>query len=54
MSRSSKLLEQAKNLSDPKRADELMYLAGVYGAEAARLKTDSIAHQRHWPSFRWA
>jgi hypothetical protein len=54
MSRSNKLLEQAKNLSDPRRADELKYLAGVYGAEAARLKTDGIAHQRHWPRFRWA
>jgi hypothetical protein len=54
MSRSNKLIEQANNLSDPRRADELKYLAGVYGAEAARLKTDRIAHQRHWPGFRWA
>jgi hypothetical protein len=54
MSRSNKLLEQAKNVSDPRRADELKYLAGVYGAEAARLKTDRIAHQLHWPPFRWA
>jgi len=54
MSRSNKLLEQANNLSDPRRADELKYLAGVYGAEAARLKTDRIAHQRHWPRFHWA
>lgn len=54
MSRSNKLLEQAKNLNDPRRADELKYLAGVYAAEAARLKTDRIGHQRHWPPFRWA
>ena len=39
MSRSHELLSQARHLSDRNRADELKYLAGVYGAEAARLKT---------------
>jgi hypothetical protein len=39
MSRSHELLVHARNLSDQKHADELKYLAGVYGAEAARLKT---------------
>ncbi len=39
MSRSHELLGKARNLSDKKLADELKYLAGVYGAEAARLKT---------------
>jgi hypothetical protein len=39
MSRSHELLGQARNLSDKTHADELKYLAGVYGAEAARLKT---------------
>jgi hypothetical protein len=38
MSRSHELLGQARNLNDKKYADELKYLAGVYGAEAARLK----------------
>lgn len=42
MSRSHELLGQARNLSDKKRADELKYLAGVYGAEAARIKTDRM------------
>jgi hypothetical protein len=42
MSRSHELLGQARNLSDKNRADELKYLAGVYGAEAARLKTDKL------------
>jgi hypothetical protein len=39
MSRSHELLGHARNLSDKKHADDLKYLAGVYGAEAARLKT---------------
>jgi hypothetical protein len=42
MSRSLELLSQARNPSDKKRADELKYLAGVYGAEAARIKTDRM------------
>jgi hypothetical protein len=42
MSRSHELLAQARNLSEKNRADELKYLAGVYGAEAARLKTDGL------------
>ena len=39
MSRSYELLSEARHLGDLKRADELKHLAGVYGAEAARLKT---------------
>jgi hypothetical protein len=42
MSRAAGLLVEARNQSDEKRADELKYLAGVYGAEAARLKTNSM------------
>jgi hypothetical protein len=36
--RSGQLLMDARGIADPKRADDLRYLAGVYGAEAARLK----------------
>jgi hypothetical protein len=42
MSRAAELLVEARNLGDEKRADELKYLAGVYGAEAVRLKTNSM------------
>jgi hypothetical protein len=38
--RSGQLLMDARGTSDKKRADDLRYLAGVYGAEAARLKND--------------
>ena len=41
-SRSHDFLAKARTLSDKARAEELKYLAGVYGAEAARLKTDRM------------
>jgi hypothetical protein len=42
LSRSHDFLAKARTLSDKARAEELKYLAGVYGAEAARLKTDRM------------
>jgi hypothetical protein len=38
--RGNQLLMDARAITDKKRADDLRYLAGVYGAEAARLKSD--------------
>jgi hypothetical protein len=40
--RSSQLLMDARGMTDQKRADDMRYLAGVYGAEAARLKNDGV------------
>jgi hypothetical protein len=40
--RASQFLMDARNLSDPARADELKFLAGAFGAEAARLKNDTV------------
>lgn len=40
--RSSQLMMEARASADKKRADELRYLAGVYGAEASRLKNDGV------------
>jgi hypothetical protein len=42
LSRSHDFLAKARSLTDKGRAEELKYLAGVYGAEAARLKTDRM------------
>jgi hypothetical protein len=42
LSRSHDFLAKARTLGDKARAEELKYLAGVYGAEAARLKTDRM------------
>jgi hypothetical protein len=42
LSRSHDFLAKARTLTDKGRAEELKYLAGVYGAEAARLKTDRM------------
>jgi hypothetical protein len=41
-SRASQLMMDARNTADKKRADGLHYLAGVFGAEAARFKNDGI------------
>jgi hypothetical protein len=40
--RASRFLMDARAISDKIRADELRYLAGVFGAEAARLKNDGV------------
>ncbi len=40
--RGNQLLMDARGVVDKKRADDLRYLAGVYGAEAARLKNDGV------------
>lgn len=40
--RASQLLMDARAIADKKRADDLRYLGGVYGAEAARLKNDGV------------
>lgn len=40
--RANQLLGDARTLADRGRADDLRYLAGVYGAEAARLKNDGV------------
>lgn len=40
--RASQLLMDARSIADKKRADDLRYIAGVYGAEAARLKNDGV------------
>lgn len=42
LSRSHDFLAKARTLSDKGRAEELKYLAGVYGAEAARLKNNRM------------
>jgi hypothetical protein len=42
LSRSHDFLSKARTLTDKGRAEEFKYLAGVYGAEAARLKTDRM------------
>jgi hypothetical protein len=36
--RGHQLLMDARSIADKKRADDIRYLAGVYGAEASRLK----------------
>jgi hypothetical protein len=41
-SRASQLLMDARGVTDKARADELHYLAGVFGAEAARIKNDGV------------
>ncbi len=41
-SRASQLLMEARGVTDKGRADELHYLAGVFGAEAARIKNDGV------------
>ena len=41
-SRSHAFLSQARGLVDLKRADELKHIAGIYGAEAARLKSGEV------------
>ena len=41
-SRASELMMQARTVTDRKKADDLKYLSGAYGAEAARLKNDGI------------
>ncbi len=40
--RASQFLMDARTIGDKTRADELRYLAGVMGAEAARFKNDSV------------
>ncbi|HXY98541.1 MAG TPA: hypothetical protein VEI03_00985 [Stellaceae bacterium] len=40
--RASQFLMDARSIADKARADELRYLAGVFGAEAARLKNDAV------------
>jgi len=39
-SRASQLMLEARATTDKKRADDLHYIAGVFGAEAARFKND--------------
>lgn len=40
--RANQLMMEARTVSDRKRADELKYLSGAYGAEAVRLKNDGM------------
>jgi hypothetical protein len=40
--RGNQLLMEARATADKKRADDLRYLAGVYGAEASRVKNDGV------------
>lgn len=40
--RASQLLMDARSIADKTRADDLKYLAGVFGAEAARVKNDDM------------
>jgi hypothetical protein len=40
--RASQYLMDARTIKDKARADDLRYLAGVFGAEAVRLKNDSV------------
>ncbi len=42
LARSHDFLSQARAVKDKVRADELKYLSGAYGAEAARIKNDGI------------
>jgi hypothetical protein len=41
-SRSHQFLREARGMTDQKHAEELKFLAGAFGAEAARLKNDSM------------
>jgi hypothetical protein len=41
-SRSHQLMMDARTVTDRKRADDLKYLAGAYGAEAVRVKNDGM------------
>jgi putative protein kinase ArgK-like GTPase of G3E family len=41
-SRAAEFLTKARTVTDKLRADELKYLAGAYGAEAARLKNEGM------------
>jgi hypothetical protein len=40
--RSHAFLAQARGLADEKRANELRYIAGIYGAEASRLRAGEV------------
>lgn len=40
--KSHEFLSKARTVKDKKRADELKYLSGAYGAEAARVKNDGL------------
>ena len=40
--RAHQLLMEARTVTDRRRADDLKYLSGAYGAEAARLKNDTM------------
>lgn len=40
--RASQLMMDARATTDKRRADDLHYLSGVFGAEAARFKNDSV------------
>ncbi|MGO8920043.1 MAG: hypothetical protein ACLQJR_29435 [Stellaceae bacterium] len=40
--RAVQFLMDARGISDKARADDLRYLGGVFGAEAARLKNDGV------------
>ncbi len=42
LSRSHEFLSQARTVKDKARAEELKYLSGAYGAEAARIKNDGV------------
>ncbi|HUH83941.1 MAG TPA: hypothetical protein VLX85_04995 [Stellaceae bacterium] len=41
-SRAHELMMEARTATDRQRADDLKYLVGAYGAEAARLKNDNM------------
>jgi len=41
-SRARELMMDGRTAGDRQRADDLKYLAGAYGAEAARLKNDNV------------
>lgn len=41
-SRAHLLMMEARTVTDRRRSDDLRYLSGAYGAEAARLKNDTM------------
>jgi hypothetical protein len=41
-SRAHELLMEARTVTDRRRSDDLKYLSGAFGAEAARLKNDNM------------
>ena len=41
-SRAHELMMEARTVTDRRKADDLKYLSGAYGAEAARLKNDNM------------